>query len=180
MRKFPILYHKSSKDFKDRHKKERVWEDVAKEVSFPSGKEAETAFRNLRNGYSRDKKGVRNATVSGTGTDSVTDAKRETSELFLYLEWLEPYIQPRSSTSNLVVINDDSDLTADSTDKDMTIYDRNSAEPDNKVMFKSQVSVIGQRMMLTVLSWNSFRQLETGSRKSQHNPKEMKKAFLVI
>ena len=144
------------------------------------GKEAETAFRNLRNGYSRDKKGVRNATVSGTGTDSVTDAKRETSELFLYLEWLEPYIQPRSSTSNLVVINDDSDLTADSTDEDMTIYDRNSAEPDNKVMFKSQVSVIGQRMMLTVLSWNSFRQLETGSRKSQHNPKEMKKAFLVI
>lgn len=144
------------------------------------GKEAETAFRNLRNGYSRDKKEVRNAMVSGTGTDSVTDAKRETSELFLYLEWLEPYIQPRSSTSNLVVINDDSDLTADSTDKDMTIYDRNSAEPDNKVMFKSQVSVIGQRMMLTVLSWNSFRQLETGSRKSQHNPKEMKKAFLVI
>lgn len=56
---------------------------MAKEVSFPSGKEAETAFRNLRNGYSRDKKGVRNATVSGTGTDSVTDAKRETSELFL-------------------------------------------------------------------------------------------------
>ena len=67
------------------------------------GKEAETAFRNLRNGYSRDKKGVRNATVSGTGTDSVTDAKRETSEFFLYLEWLEPYIQPRSNTSNLVV-----------------------------------------------------------------------------
>lgn len=76
---------------------------MAKEVSFPSGKEAETAFRNLRNGYSRDKKGVRNATVSGTGTDSVTDAKRETSEFFLYLEWLEPYIQPRSNTSNLVV-----------------------------------------------------------------------------
>ena len=82
------------------------------------GKEAETAFRNLRNGYSQDKKEVRNATVSGTGTDSVTDAKRETSELFLYLEWLEPYIQPRSSTSNLVMVNDDSDLTADSTDKD--------------------------------------------------------------
>ena len=83
------------------------------------GEEAETAFRNLRNRYNRDKKNIGNATVSGTGTDSVTDAERETSELFLYLEWLEPYIQPRRSTlSNLVVINDDSDLTADSTDKD--------------------------------------------------------------
>ena len=106
-----------------------------------SGKEAETAFRNLRNRYSRDKKKIKNAKVSGTGTDSVTDAKRETSELFLYLEWLEPYIQPRSSTSNLVVINDDSDITADSTDKDDDC-DRssNSAEPDNKVMLKSQVT----------------------------------------
>lgn len=105
------------------------------------GKEAETAFRNLRNRYSRDKKKIRNATVSATGTDSVTDVKRETSELFLYLEWLEPYIQPRSSTSNLVMVNDDSDLTADSTDKDDDC-DRssNSAEPDNKVMFKSQVT----------------------------------------
>lgn len=69
----------------------------------------------------------------------MTDTKKETSELFLYLEWLEPYIQPRSSTSNLVVINDD--LTADSTDKDGDC-DRssNSAEPDNKVTFKSQVT----------------------------------------
>ena len=71
----------------------------------------------------------------------MTDAKREASELFLYLEWLEPYIQPRSSTSNLVVINDDSDITADSTNKDDDC-DRssNSVEPDNKVLFKSQVT----------------------------------------
>ena len=38
VRKFPILYDKSSKDFKEREKKERAWDDVAKEVSFPSGK----------------------------------------------------------------------------------------------------------------------------------------------
>ena len=71
----------------------------------------------------------------------MTDTKKETSELFLYLEWLEPYIQPRSSASNLVVINDESDLTADSTDKDDDC-DRssNSAEPDNKVTFTSQVT----------------------------------------
>ena len=38
MRKFQILYDKSSREFKDRDKKERAWEDVEKEVSFRSGK----------------------------------------------------------------------------------------------------------------------------------------------
>ena len=71
----------------------------------------------------------------------MTDAKRETSELLFYLEWLEPYIQLQSSTSNLIVINDDSDITADSTDKDDDCdQSSNSVEPDNKVMFKSQVT----------------------------------------
>ena len=32
VRKFPVLYDKSSKDFKDKHKKERAWQDVVKEV----------------------------------------------------------------------------------------------------------------------------------------------------
>ena len=117
------------------HRYKLVFHLVASIVIF-LGKEAETAFRNLRNRYSRDKRKIKNAKVSGTGTDSVTDAKRETSELFPYLEWLESYIQPRSSTSNLVVISDESDITADSTDKDDEC-DRssNSADPDNKVMF---------------------------------------------
>ena len=38
VRTFQILYDKSSKDFKDKHKKERAWKDVAREVGFPSGK----------------------------------------------------------------------------------------------------------------------------------------------
>ena len=38
VRKLPILYDKSSKDFKDKHMKERAWDDVAKEVGFPTGK----------------------------------------------------------------------------------------------------------------------------------------------
>ena len=68
--------------------------------------------------------------------------------MFLYLEWLEPYIQPPSSTSNLVVINDDSDVTADSTDKDDEC-DRssNSAEPDNKVRFKSRLPLVVYKVL---------------------------------
>ena len=38
VRKLPILYNKSSKDFKDKHKRKRAWDDVAKEVGFPTGK----------------------------------------------------------------------------------------------------------------------------------------------
>ena len=38
VRKLPILYDKWSKDFKDKHEKERAWDDVAKEVGFPTGK----------------------------------------------------------------------------------------------------------------------------------------------
>ena len=38
VRKFPVLYDKSSNDFKDKHKKERAWGDVVKEVGFAKGK----------------------------------------------------------------------------------------------------------------------------------------------
>jgi len=38
VRKFPVLYDKSSNDFKDKHRKEQAWGDVAKEVGFATGK----------------------------------------------------------------------------------------------------------------------------------------------
>ena len=38
VRKFPVLYDKSSNDFKDKHKKERAWGDMAKEVCFATDK----------------------------------------------------------------------------------------------------------------------------------------------
>ena len=38
VRKFPVLYDKSSNDCKDKHKKERAWGDVAEEVGFATGK----------------------------------------------------------------------------------------------------------------------------------------------
>ena len=34
VRTFSVLYDKSSNDFKDKHKKERAWGDMAKEVCF--------------------------------------------------------------------------------------------------------------------------------------------------
>ena len=36
----------------------------------------------------------------------MTDVKSETSAMYTFLAWLEPYIQPRRSTTNLVVMED--------------------------------------------------------------------------
>ena len=55
------------------------------------GKDAENAFKNLRNRYSRDKKKVQSAKVSGTDTQSVTDAKSETSDLYSYCSMVKGY-----------------------------------------------------------------------------------------
>ena len=63
-------------------------------------------FKNLRNRYSRDKKKVQNVKVSGTDTQSVKDAKSETSDMYMFLAWLDPYAQPRRSSSNLIVIDE--------------------------------------------------------------------------
>jgi len=59
-------------------------------------KEAEIAFKNLRNRYSRENKKVHYAQVSGTNTQSEVAAKRQTSELYSFLAWLEPYIQGKT------------------------------------------------------------------------------------
>ena len=37
VRKFPVLYDKSCRDFKDNSKKRLAWEDVAKQVGLQTG-----------------------------------------------------------------------------------------------------------------------------------------------
>ena len=118
------------------------------------GKEAENAFKNLRNRYSRDRKKVHNAQVSGTDTQSVVDAKQQTSELYSFLAWLEPYIQPRRSNTNLVVVEaKDSDAQdEESTDVENDRMSTRSGTPEPDPLHKGQStftrSVLNQ---LTVL-----------------------------
>jgi len=37
VRRFPVLYDKACKDFKDRNKKKNAWEEVAKQSGLQSG-----------------------------------------------------------------------------------------------------------------------------------------------
>ena len=64
-----------------------------------TGDEAKTLFTNLRNKYTRDKKKIDGKKVSGAGTDEVTQAVKEASEIYPFMKWLEPYIKPRKTVS---------------------------------------------------------------------------------
>lgn len=52
---------------------------------------------------------MRKPEVSGTDTQSVVDDNTDTNETYWFLAWFEPYIQPRRSTTNLVVEEDATD-----------------------------------------------------------------------
>ncbi|XP_044171688.1 uncharacterized protein LOC122956018 [Acropora millepora] len=108
VRNYPCLYDKKSADFKDKNKKALAWSDVAKEVGLQNGDEACKLFQYLRNKYSRDKKKIEGKKVSGSSTDEVREAKVEASEMYSFLSWLDPYVQPRKTSSNYV-INVDTD-----------------------------------------------------------------------
>lgn len=65
------------------------------------GTDAKEIFQNLRNRYSRDKKRIKSQKVSGKGSQDVEKAKQQSSELFKFLRWLDTYIKPRKSKSNV-------------------------------------------------------------------------------
>lgn len=77
------------------------------------GTEARDLFKNLRNRYSRDKKRIRVQKVSGKGSQEVKEAEQQSSELFKYLRWLDPYIQPRKSKSNIYLSSGSQDHSND-------------------------------------------------------------------
>ena len=66
------------------------------------GKDTEIAFNNTHNRYTRDKKKVKNASVSGTDTQSINDVRNGTSDMFTYFVWLDKVIQPGHSSSNMI------------------------------------------------------------------------------
>ena len=66
------------------------------------GDEACKLFQFLRNKYSRDKKKIEGQKVSGSSTDEVREANVEASETYSFLSWLDPYAQPRKTSSNYV------------------------------------------------------------------------------
>ena len=80
--------------------------------------------------------------MSGTDTQSVVDAKQQTSELYSFLAWLEPYIQPRRSSTNLVVVEaKDSDVQDEEViDVEVDGMSTRSSTPESDPLYKSKVT----------------------------------------
>ena len=73
---------------------------------------------NLRNKYGRDKKKLQKAKRSGTGTASVKQAEKDISEMYPYLQQVEPYVQPSQSCSNLVDLTETTEIDENSSENE--------------------------------------------------------------
>jgi len=90
--RYECVYHRNSKDFKDKNKKANSWKKIGEKFNL-SAAEAEVKFRNIRTAYGRYLKRLKTV-PSGSGRDAVP---RE----FQNLEWLNPHIAHRPSSTNL-------------------------------------------------------------------------------
>ena len=55
-------------------------------------------FTNLRARYTRDRKKLQKARVSGSGSDDVAKVKDEVDDMFFFLSWLDPFYKPRKTS----------------------------------------------------------------------------------
>ena len=90
--RYECVYHRNSKDFKDKNKKANSWQKIGEKFNL-SAREAEVKFRNIRTAYGRYLKRLKTI-PSGSGRDAVP---RE----FQNLEWLNPHIGHRPSSTNV-------------------------------------------------------------------------------
>ncbi|XP_065680655.1 uncharacterized protein LOC136094572 [Hydra vulgaris] len=92
VQKFPVLYGKFNKDFKDKWKKKNAWEEVGR-LSNLSPNQAEEKYTSIRSSYGRWLKSKKNI-PSGSGRNSV-------SPQFLQLDWLNTFIEHRETTTSI-------------------------------------------------------------------------------
>ena len=98
---YPCLYNKQEKDFKKENIKQRVWNEIAKELNISNGKEAEQYWQNLKKLLSKRRCKLKEVDVSGASAGPVNKARKALEELN-YLSWLLPFVKVRTTKSNLV------------------------------------------------------------------------------
>ena len=59
--------------------------------------------------------------MSGAGTDEVTQAVKEASEIYPFMKWLEPYIKPRKTVSNLKTVGAEQEFEEDTEEESRPI-----------------------------------------------------------
>ena len=75
--------------------------------------ETQNYFTNLRTRYTRHRKKLQNAKVSGSGSDHAAKVKDEVEDMFLFLSWLDPFYKPRKTSSNVTIVDSGNDASED-------------------------------------------------------------------
>ncbi|XP_062554755.1 uncharacterized protein LOC134219882 [Armigeres subalbatus] len=96
IKKFPVLYAKGSKLYRNVQEKQRAWSSVAKKLEMPE-KNVKTKWRNLRDRYVKELRKVKQTGTSGAGTEDVYKSKWF---LFEELEFLAAHSENRPTTGN--------------------------------------------------------------------------------
>lgn len=108
VRKYPALYNKDVKGFKDKNVSTLIWSQIANELRMSSGAEAKHKFRNLRKRYTSVRK--YNEAVHKS-EPYVSEVFKESKNLdrYQFLRWLDQYIQKRQTKANRHDETDDDD-----------------------------------------------------------------------
>ena len=121
----------------------------------------------MHNRHSREKKKLKKVKVSGTGHDNVMEVKSNLSEIYPYLQWLEPFIAELRTKSNFETesidisdSNDEGSDTARSLTPDIEAVSDTSQPPVNHTPTK--VTKTKQP------SWKFHKQSCTESKKTQN------------
>ena len=102
-----------------------------KVLYFNLAKQAETMFRYLRNRYARDKRKLLSKKKSGAAKNDVDNAKSSMSELFPFLTWLDPYVKPRTTKSNLIVNVESNQTEEEDEENDVDDNESTVSTPSN-------------------------------------------------
>ena len=93
IRKYPVIYDRYIKDFKDQDKKKNAWENVSKATGLPLV-ECQKRYKNIRTNYVRN---VKKKKPSGSeGTASHSDESH-------HLQWLDAFVEHCQTFTNFSI-----------------------------------------------------------------------------
>ena len=125
VQKYPVLYDKFSKDFKDKYKKQNAWSAIA--TTFGVTPEAEKRYKSIRTSFGRYLK-KKKTLPTGTGRKDVPYIAE-----YENLDWLKTFIQHRDTITNINIADESSlhvDVNPLITDDSIVADDENSVSSE--------------------------------------------------
>ena len=98
VRKYPVIYAKTSKGHRDKRMVENAWKEVIEECQIKSIEEAKKWFLNIKKRFGKRRKCSKGP--SGSGKKDVDGAVADYQDM-AYLAWLAPHMQSRNTKTNV-------------------------------------------------------------------------------